>query len=143
MGRGSHRYFQGIVSNLTSKGLHGTLETRTHSLRKVGPGCKSTWLHVDTLTLPANIETASKPSLGTDTSVAHSFRKWRRITYSASGSRHKGRDQGRRTLGPGPGPARAAALVPALGPKSINPSGPREHLTENSVVDTFSEGLVK
>ena len=34
-----------------------------------------------------------------------------------------------------PGPARAAALVPVLGPKSINLSGPRKHLIENSVVD--------
>ena len=42
-----------------------------------------------------------------------------------------------------PGPARAAALVQALGPKSINPSGPRKHLTEKSVVDSFSDGLDK
>ena len=46
-------------------------------------------------------------------------------------------------LGPGPGPARAEALVPALGPKSLKPPGPRKHLTENSVVDSFLEGLAK
>ena len=70
-----------------------------------------TVVHLEPLTFGHTAKQPSEPNQCTDKSVAHSLRKCQRITHSANGSGPKGRDQGRRTLGPDPGP-RCGGLGP-------------------------------